>query len=67
MNTQSLEKLLYDKYGKLLLSTDEVAKELRLSTMTIYRMVKRGQLKCVANSRLKLISIKDIAGLIASS
>lgn len=67
MNTQSLEKLLYDKYGKLLLSADEVAKELGLSTMTIYRMVKRGQLKCVANSRLKLISIKDIAGLIASS
>ncbi|MDY5556473.1 helix-turn-helix domain-containing protein [Helicobacter sp.] len=66
MNTQSLEKLLYDKYGKLLLSADEVAKELGLSTMTIYRMVKRGQLKCVANSRLKLISIKDIAGLISS-
>ena len=67
MNTQSLEKLLYDKYGKLLLSADEVAKELGLSTMTIYRMLKKGQLKCSINSRLKLISIKDVACLIATS
>src|SRR5207253_3158321 len=41
-------------------TTRELAQKLRVTEMTIYRMVKRGQLPCIDFGRLKRFSKRDV-------
>lgn len=45
-------------------TTRELAQELRVTEMTIYRMVKRGQLPCIDFGRMKRFSGREVLDFI---
>ncbi|MGB5964658.1 MAG: hypothetical protein WBG65_03890 [Sulfurimonadaceae bacterium] len=71
METTTLTQLLYDKYGTLLLKTEDVAKELNRSVLSLIRDRQHGRgLKYVKHSKSTqgrvYYSVEEIANYIIS-
>ena len=62
---ERIEKMLHDKYGKLLLSAKEVAQELGIHKETLLRMIRQGKINTSNSNHTKHIPITDVAPLIA--
>lgn len=65
---EQTQKHLYKKYNKVTLRVKEVARELGVCDITIYRMLKNGKIKYTSNAKrgIKSIAISEVAALICA-